>query len=110
MAGLQYYFFPTDFFYPRPPSVNAADGASSAAATKTSAVVSAEQALERDVEGDHDHGVAKHRAILHRNKMPQASVSTALVKLSPCKVKADDLTSTSKTTNNLAHQYWNFSG
>ncbi|KAJ6912141.1 hypothetical protein NC651_014726 [Populus alba x Populus x berolinensis] len=20
MAGLQYYFFPTDFFYPRPPS------------------------------------------------------------------------------------------
>ncbi|KAG8372044.1 hypothetical protein BUALT_Bualt12G0025700 [Buddleja alternifolia] len=22
MAGLQYYFFPTDFYYPRPPSVN----------------------------------------------------------------------------------------
>ncbi|KAJ0042693.1 hypothetical protein Pint_18214 [Pistacia integerrima] len=22
MTGLQYYFFPTDFFYPRPPMVN----------------------------------------------------------------------------------------
>lgn len=23
MAGLQYYFFPTDFFYPKPPTINA---------------------------------------------------------------------------------------
>ncbi|KAK4371390.1 hypothetical protein RND71_010865 [Anisodus tanguticus] len=22
MAGLQYYFFPTDFYYPRPPKIN----------------------------------------------------------------------------------------
>ncbi|KAI3415209.1 F-box domain-containing protein [Psidium guajava] len=31
MAGLQYYFFPTDFFYPRAPSPSPADGAAAKA-------------------------------------------------------------------------------
>lgn len=26
MAGLQYYFFPTDFYYPRPPEMSTDDG------------------------------------------------------------------------------------
>ncbi|KAL3715749.1 hypothetical protein ACJRO7_007488 [Eucalyptus globulus] len=43
MAGLQYYFFPTDFFYPRAPSPSPADGS---AATKAVLPVKALKGLD----------------------------------------------------------------
>ncbi|KAL3715753.1 hypothetical protein ACJRO7_007492 [Eucalyptus globulus] len=38
MAGLQYYFFPTDFFYPRAPSPSPADGVAAKAVVPVKAV------------------------------------------------------------------------
>ncbi|KAI3415210.1 F-box domain-containing protein [Psidium guajava] len=42
MAGLQYYFFPTDFFYPRAPSPSPADGGASAAVLPVQALKGSE--------------------------------------------------------------------
>jgi hypothetical protein len=82
MAGLQYYFFPTDFFYPRPPS---------AANESVSSPVQRIQPQKGDAE---DRDMEQHKAMMVRYKhddqsnLPQLSASTAIVP-SPCIIKSE---------------------
>ncbi|KAJ6921760.1 hypothetical protein NC652_015639 [Populus alba x Populus x berolinensis] len=81
MAGLQYYFFPTDFFYPRPPS---------AAKETVSSTVQRIQPQKGDAE---DRDMEQHKAMMVRYKLdqsnlPQLSASTAIVP-SPCIIKSE---------------------
>ncbi|KAF9679581.1 hypothetical protein SADUNF_Sadunf06G0029700 [Salix dunnii] len=79
MAGLQYYFFPTDFFYPRPP---AADQES---------VSSPVQHIQPQKGDTKDRGSEQHRDMVRykhdQSNLPQLSTSTALVP-SPCIIKS----------------------
>ena len=82
MAGLQYYFFPTDFFYPRPSSTNG---------DSTSNLVLHVQTQKADAET-----IEKCKIVVQgsSNKLcyqpPPASTScTALVPSDPCIIKKE---------------------
>ncbi|KAJ6332116.1 hypothetical protein OIU76_010492 [Salix suchowensis] len=78
MAGLQYYFFPTDFFYPRPPPAD------------QESVSSPAQHIQPQKGDAEDRGSEQHGAMVRykhdQSSLPQLSTSTALVP-SPCIIK-----------------------
>uniref|UniRef100_A0A6N2NJC8 Uncharacterized protein n=1 Tax=Salix viminalis TaxID=40686 RepID=A0A6N2NJC8_SALVM len=76
MAGLQYYFFPTDFYYPRPPPANDQESVSSP-------VLHLQP--QKGGAGDH-HAMNQHQ--LDLTNLPQLSASTAAVP-SPCIIKRE---------------------
>ncbi|KAJ6741734.1 hypothetical protein OIU85_015875 [Salix viminalis] len=80
MAGLQYYFFPTDFFYPRPPPAD------------QESVSSPAQHVQPQKGDTEDRGSDQHRAMVRykhdQSNLPQLSTSTALVP-SPCIIKSE---------------------
>ncbi|KAJ6300582.1 hypothetical protein OIU76_021386 [Salix suchowensis] len=75
MAGLQYYFFPTDFNYPRPPPAN------------EESVSSPALHLQPQKGGTEDHH-AMNQHQLDLTNQPQLSASTAVVH-SPCIIKSE---------------------
>ncbi|KAK9942035.1 hypothetical protein M0R45_007725 [Rubus argutus] len=94
MSGLQYYFFPTDFFYPRPQPVNLK--------SSTNPATKSVMPLQRQIQSnggdeDVDEVRATHKVMFHyRNysmackeykKFSKVSPSTALV-LSSCLLKS----------------------
>ncbi|KAL4607637.1 hypothetical protein ACB092_09G189800 [Castanea dentata] len=81
MAGLQYYFFPTDFFYPRPSSTNG---------DNTSNAVLHVQTQKADTENIEKCKIAVHNDVQGSNKLyHQPSTScTALVPY-PCIIKKE---------------------
>ncbi|CAN0890540.1 hypothetical protein LINGRAHAP2_LOCUS16497 [Linum grandiflorum] len=66
MAGLQYNFFPTDFFYPRPAAGAAEAGKKSSLPLQ----------IQKRSDGDSQHDVISHpgRLILHTNANKSAAV------------------------------------
>ncbi|GMI79633.1 hypothetical protein HRI_001632600 [Hibiscus trionum] len=58
MAGLQYYFFPTDFFYPRPAQSSPAVDSTPPAPTLTAPVEN--KSLVEDDDGRH-HGIVVYK-------------------------------------------------
>lgn len=79
-AGLlQYCFFPTDFFYPRPPQPE-------------KVILSLETPKREDYE-DGDDGMIKKPTKLHQTKASQISTSTPLTVVSPGRVIADQVRS-----------------
>ncbi|KAJ0091753.1 hypothetical protein Patl1_13599 [Pistacia atlantica] len=88
MAGLQYYFFPTDFFHPRPPLVNGDHN--------TKNPILSFETPQKDNEDDNIQKPTKATVIRHhmpKNKLHQPS----------CIVK-DEMNST-KLNHNIAN-YW----
>ncbi|KAK8514659.1 hypothetical protein V6N13_103184 [Hibiscus sabdariffa] len=66
MAGLQYYFFPTDFFYPRPPQSSPAVD-STPPAPMTNAPVD-----NKNLVGDDDN--RQHGIVVYKGNMTSVSV------------------------------------
>ena len=86
MAGLQYYFFPTDFFYPRPSSASG-DNTSSKPVLQV-------QTQKADAENIKKCKIVVHNNVQGNNKLcyqpPPASTScTALVPSDPCIIEKE---------------------
>ncbi|KAL9409015.1 hypothetical protein AB3S75_047411 [Citrus x aurantiifolia] len=95
MAGLQYHFFPTDFFYPRrPPSVDNKDSTGTGSDSGLKPIIISAETLKRSnelIEGDR-----YNNKNFEKELSSQASISTALVQLTPCNTTRahQDMTST----------------
>ena len=84
-AGLQYYFFPTDFFYPRPSSANG-DNTSSKPVLQV-------QTQKADAENIEKCKIVVHNNLQGNNKLcyqpPPASTSCTALVPSPCIIKKE---------------------
>uniref|UniRef100_A0A3Q7G1C7 Uncharacterized protein n=1 Tax=Solanum lycopersicum TaxID=4081 RepID=A0A3Q7G1C7_SOLLC len=90
MAGLQYYFFPTDFYYPRPPKIS------------TDNVKVTETVVHGGVLENPASGVAvDRRNMLLQDKILKVStpLSMKLVRYQPVLVSNNEETNWWKTTN-----------
>ncbi|KAF3950653.1 hypothetical protein CMV_023619 [Castanea mollissima] len=102
MAGLQYYFFPTDFFYPRPSSTNGDN------ASKPVLQVQTQKAGAENIERCK---IVVHNDVQGNNKLcyqpPPASTSCTALVPSTCIIKKEFRRKRKQKSNLQKAHGWN---